>query len=209
MPITIKAAIIGALITGGFILITKFIPNEGRGTKTDQIITGNDNIQTVTTGDNSPILFNNRKITLPIQLEYNTDDISDIAFAIYTEVLGNVKKINVCMNKIDAGEEIDFGKIKFSQELYEKHYKAGLFGSGELDKQLANFYNNLNSIDILFKKGDFIRIKAQGDHVLQLLSERYGCQDYDIIYPSEQNTDMTAASGDVTISAPATASKEK
>lgn len=103
----------------------------------------------------------------------------NVASIIYPEVLGNVRKINLCINKFDAGDTHPYKKIKFSTKLFEKHYKEGDFGGNELDLQLANFYNNLNQVDSLFTRADFVRIKAQGDHIIGLLSKEYGCKDYD------------------------------
>lgn len=137
------------------------------------------------------------ELILPKIQEYKErSHIRNIAFLIYPEVLGNVNKIKACIAEIDNGKKIELKEIKFSIALYATHYKVGIFGGGELDKQLANFYNNLNSIDIYFKKVDFERIKAQGESVSQLLSENYGCQDYDKIYSFNGENETIAVSSD-------------
>lgn len=132
----------------------------------------------------------------------------NIAFSIYPEVLGNVNKIKVCITKLDAKEKLETDNIKFSTELFKKYYKEGLFGGGELDKQLANFYNNINSIDILFNKIDYERIRDQGESVLQLLSNNYYCIDYDKVYLFRSGAGMMATSQATLVNTPIAASSD-
>lgn len=120
----------------------------------------------------------------------------NIAYSIYPEVLGNVNKINVYISKPYSKQKLETINIKFATKLYELHYKTGIFGGGELDKQLANFYNGLNSVGVGFKKADLERMKAQGISVLQMLEKDYGCRDYDKMFSSDSPKEMMAVSSD-------------
>jgi len=119
-----------------------------------------------------------------------------IALSIYSEVLGNVKKIELCLVEIEAGKIIDSDKFRFSGELYRKHFTPGIFGGGTLEQQITNFYNGIFSLSPLYKKIDYERLKQQGDEVLQLLKDKYGFQDFDQLSLSNEKTGMITVSAD-------------
>lgn len=119
----------------------------------------------------------------------------NIAHSIYPEVLGNVRKIELCISKFNSTGKLKNDSVKFSTVLFTAHYKAGAFGGSGLDGQLANFYNGINSIDTNFKKVDYERVKGQGLSVLQLLEREYGCKNYDKVISSEAPDVMMAVSG--------------
>ena len=76
IPVTIKAAIIGAIITGIFVLIIKFIPDKKTikaiNKDVTQTATGDNITQVATTGDNSPIIIDNRKEILSNKIKTTT-----------------------------------------------------------------------------------------------------------------------------------------
>jgi hypothetical protein len=123
----------------------------------------------------------------------------DVAYLLYPEVLGDVKKLDICIANVGKTQNFDINKIKFSQEAFRQNYKDGLFGGDNLDGQLANFYNGINSIDILFKKPDFILIESQGKNVLQLLTERFGVHDF--FNPNNTSTQNYVAATQDTLTA--------
>ncbi|MBL7131055.1 MAG: hypothetical protein ISS45_06615 [Candidatus Omnitrophica bacterium] len=157
---------------------------------------GDQNITTQTTGPNSPIAIDKRTYYAEQNQTKETKTIHDVAYAIYAEVLGIVKKIEIYISKIDNGEKISFENIKLNQQTIQDFEKRSLLPESELKNSLTNFCNTINSIDILFQKQDLQRCVDQGRVVLSQFSKNYGFKDYDT---ENQATSMIAVSPDSSI----------
>ena len=91
-----------------------------------------------------------------------------------TEVLGNINEIDFAIN-----EYKDFkrhpNKYKFVSSAYEK---CGSFDNSQLNRQLSNFFVNVNKINEKYTVEDFRVVRDQGLDVKRMLNEQYGCTDY-------------------------------
>lgn len=123
-------------------------------------------------------------------------NIHDVAFAIYTETLGIVKKLKICIAKVEKSKKMNLEGMKFSQKVICDFDKRQLLPEYDLKNQLTNFCNAINSLDSSYQKQDLQRCIDQGEDVLSKFNKYYTFKDYD---GDKQLTNFSVVSPDVSV----------
>lgn len=92
----------------------------------------------------------------------------------YAEVLANVNELDKVLEEIGT-PGFNLNKRKFIYDDYKKYDPS--FGFNELDKQIKNFYINLQKLDG-YMRGQITETRDQGKDILNKLEQNFGCRDY-------------------------------